>query len=547
VEHSLLHALQLLGTVVGLGGSTLMVAFVFPALRAKHLDQSAPRFAGQLNTSVAQWIFRGALVAAFAVIFGFFVDAAELDGRTVFGGVNPGLVWRFATMTTVGQLSLLRLAALVFTAAATRLPGNRKWGLVLVSSLAAVACEGLVCHAAAQPSGRTSAIAVELVHILAVSLWLGVLMHLLLARRAIESATDNGSMALVTEIVRRFSPIALAGACLLATSGLFLAVRYLCSPGAVFTSAYGLTLLVKMGLLVPLLYAGFVNYRRNRPGLEAAQTAGSEELRRGWLGRFGKTLELEATAGVLVIVVAGILASVSPPQKLETLRLTAAQLNAFKSPHLPRTVIPNPETFYGAQERTKADMRYAEFTHNWSGVMVCLLGSCWFLQSLGGRLGRWAEKSWPWLLIPLPVFVAVAADPEEWVLGKVGFAQIIQDPQLLEHQFGALLAFAVVGLGWLDQRLPAQRRPLGYTLPVVMILGSLLLLGHAHSNFTTTQDLTNLINVQHAIFGAFGLFAGVFRWLSLRGLIPAAQARLVWPVLVIGLGLFMAFYYRETI
>src|SRR3974390_834204 len=98
-----------------------------------------------------------------------------------------------------------------------------------------------------------------------------------------------------------------------------------------------------MGLLVPLLYAGFVNYRTNRPGLEAAQTAGSEESRRGWLGRFGKTLELEVTAGVLVIVVAGILASVSPPQKLETLRLTAVQLNAFKSPHLPRTVIDNPQ------------------------------------------------------------------------------------------------------------------------------------------------------------------------------------------------------------
>jgi hypothetical protein len=80
-----------------------------------------------------------------------------------------------------------------------------------------------------------------------------------------------------------------------------------------------------------------------------------------------------------------------------------------------------------------------------------------------------------------------------------------------------------------------------------MILGSLMLLGHAHSSFTTTQDLTNLINVQHAVFGAFGLFAGVFRWFSLRGLVPEAQARLVWPALVIGLGLFMAFCYRETI
>src|SRR5262249_34308274 len=109
-----------------------MVAFVFPALKARQQAQSPSLFAEQLNANVSRWIFRGAGVAAVAVIAGFFVDAAELDGRTVFGGVNPGLAWRFATMTTVGQLSLLRLTALVFTAVATRFPGNWKWGLALV-------------------------------------------------------------------------------------------------------------------------------------------------------------------------------------------------------------------------------------------------------------------------------------------------------------------------------------------------------------------------------------------------------------------------------
>ena len=128
-----------------------------------------------------------------------------------------------------------------------------------------------------------------------------------------------------------------------------------------------------------------------------------------------------------------------------------------------------------------------------------------------------------------------------------GSTTTVQDPQLLEHQLGALLAFVIVGLGWLDRRRPANRRPLGYMLPVLTVLGSLLLLGHAHSNFTTTQSLTNLINVQHAIFGAFGLFAGVVRWLSLRGLFPERAARLIWPSLIIGLGLFMAFCYRELV
>jgi hypothetical protein len=74
-----------------------------------------------------------------------------------------------------------------------------------------------------------------------------------------------------------------------------------------------------------------------------------------------------------------------------------------------------------------------------------------------------------------------------------------------------------------------------------------MLLGHAHSTFSNTQELTNMINVQHAVFGSFGLFAGVIRWLNLRRLLPDRTARLLWPLLVIGLGLYMAFGYREAV
>ena len=72
-------------------------------------------------------------------------------------------------------------------------------------------------------------------------------------------------------------------------------------------------------------------------------------------------------------------------------------------------------------------------------------------------------------------------------------------------------------------------------------------MGHAHSTFTASEKLGNLINVQHAIFGMFGLFAGTIRWLDLRGLFPGRIARMAWPSLVIGLALFMTFFYREVV
>src|SRR6516225_6008401 len=115
MEHSLLHALQLSGAVVALGGAILMLVFVYPALRATQVQQPQRFFAAQLEIRVARSILICGAVAVGAAALNFVVDTAEIDSRTIFGGFKPELIWRFATSTTVGRLSLLRLAALALT------------------------------------------------------------------------------------------------------------------------------------------------------------------------------------------------------------------------------------------------------------------------------------------------------------------------------------------------------------------------------------------------------------------------------------------------
>jgi putative copper export protein len=355
-------------------------------------------------------------------------------------------------------------------------------------------------------------------------------------------------MGLVSIIVRRFSPIALTMTSLLALSGWLMVFRFLGGIGAVLTSAYGLTLLVKLAVLVPAIVAGWVNYRVIRPAMMAqAGPAENVEVRRALLRRFGRMLELEVTAGILVITVAGILASVSPPGEGGAYRLTSLQAHAILSPHLPSIPFVSPASFYGASTRTLDDFRYAEFTHHWSGVMVCLLSIGWLVQGRGGRMGRWAGNSWPWLLIPFAAFVGVASDPEVWLLRRISLRQTLGDPQLLEHQLGAVIILLLVWLGWRDRGKLEDRRPLGYALPIILILGGILLLGHAHSTLTITEEVTNLINFQHAIFGAFIILGGMVRWLSLRQLFPQRTARVLWPGLILGLGLFMTFCYCELV
>jgi putative copper resistance protein D len=344
----------------------------------------------------------------------------------------------------------------------------------------------------------------------------------------------------------------------LSVSGMVASVRFLGHAKALVSSAYGLTLVIKLVLLQVAFFAGLMNQRLIRPGLLSLWQQGNglerESVRRtnalargARLQLFNRYLELELAAGLLVITVAGIVGSVSPPGELGRQELTFQQVSALLQPHWPRTTWPDPATFCGAVDRASGDLLYSEFMHNWSGVAVLLLGCCWLIESQGGRWAAWAGRVWPCLLVPLGIFIAYASDPEVWLLRTMSFYEVLRDPQILEHQLGALLVFALAWFAWRDAGRSGIQRPLGYALPVIMIGGGLLLLGHAHSMLNSGDELTGLISVQHAILGGLGLLSGTVRWWGLRRLIPIRAAAWLWPGFVIALGVFMAFFYREAV
>src|SRR5690606_26026917 len=173
----------------------------------------------------------------------------------------------------------------------------------------------------------------------------------------------------------------------------------------------------------------------------------------------------------------------------------------------------------------------------------------WLVQSVGGdslaaRIAAWV---WPAAFVPFAVFVAIASDPEVWPLGTVSPLVALTDPIVLEHRVGALMIVVLAWLGLREARRGGPHRPLGHALPIVMVVGSLLLLGHAHSSFSASDSLTTLINVQHAVLGGLGVLAGMVRWLQLRQLVPQRLAAFLWPTLVLAIGLFMTLSYRELV
>jgi len=558
MEHALLHALLLTGLLVAFGGPVAMLWLYAPSARLLGNDAGRDALLDALTRSVTRWTVYGALAAAFATFVDFFVSVAELHGETVFGGADLSEVVRFVTQTTVGLLSLACLAFLLLTALATWLPWKRRWWLVAALAFAAIVANGEVSHAAAQPGNNTLPVIAQIAHIVAAALWMGVLLHIFLARGVLLHDATGTRVAFVARVVRRFSPLALATTFLLGITGLVAAWRYLHSLETIFQSPYGLTLIVKLIMLSPAIFAGFINFRHIGPALAGLAkgtvvspgnpgTKGASPEISAVFSRFSRMLELEATAGLLVIAVAGILGSVSPPGDDGSQRLLPEQAHVFLLPRLPTTDVSGwdlPDDPHGVP---LAEKRYDEFTHNWSGIMVCLMGAAWLAISIGGRAGYWASRLLPILFIFFGLFIDLAGNPELWILRRYGLLEALANPILLEHQIGGGMLFVLAWLTWRDRKTPEALRPLGYPLAVIMIVGSLLLLGHAHSLTRLPDDFTIMVNVQHAFFGAFVLFAGTTRLLMLRGLVPARVARIAWPSFVICLGLFMAFFYREVI
>jgi copper transport protein len=248
---------------------------------------------------------------------GFGIQGAAAGGLGVRAIVRPSVVSGVLD-TRFGRLSALRLAFLLLGAfAAVRF---RRRGVVLaVSAVAVVATVALSGHAG---SGRWvgAAVVADVVHLLAISVWLGGLV--ILAGYVLRPAVVGGD---AEPVARTFSTVAVSSVALIVATGEFQAVRQVGEPSALVDTSYGRLLLVKVALVAAMVALGARNrswLRRRSVGASApAFAAGSgtslgpgaapasppSELRdlRRWVGT-------EAVVAAGVLVVAGLLVGAVP-------------------------------------------------------------------------------------------------------------------------------------------------------------------------------------------------------------------------------------------
>jgi copper transport protein len=205
--------------------------------------------------------------------------------------------------TSLGNDALMRLAPLVLAIAllvlAFRAQGlARRILLGGTGLLAAVALlvEATLSHAASQ-SFAPAEIALQWLHVTAVGVWLGGLVALLTQIRG--AATPEKS-----ELARRFALLAGFGLGIVALTGVLRSIVDIGTINALLTTEFGLLVLLKVALLIPIAALGALNHFLNVPragrDLRPLRRAGSIEL----------------TIGAAVLLVASILVNVAPPTEV---------------------------------------------------------------------------------------------------------------------------------------------------------------------------------------------------------------------------------------
>ena len=148
---------------------------------------------------------------------------------------------------------------------------------------------------------------VNAVHILAASTWLGTLLVLtIVGIRGVIGRGPSGTprATLVGDLVNSFSPLALSAACLVTLTGLTTAWMHLKRISSLWTTSYGITLIIKLIFVSMVVSLGAWNWRRVRPSLGDEGT----EL------TIRRSATMELTFSALVLLCTAVLVTLPSPR-----------------------------------------------------------------------------------------------------------------------------------------------------------------------------------------------------------------------------------------
>jgi putative copper resistance protein D len=361
------------------------------------------------------------------------------------------------------------------------------------------------------------------------------------------------------QMLRNFSQLAQVSVALLVAAGFGMSWTYVNSWRALYGTAYGVMLSVKLTLFATLLLLGAANYFIVR-GIRTDSGIGRRSLL-----RFG---EVEIGIGLAVILTAASMTSQPPSVDMGEYRVSMHEIVQRYAPRMPRFSSPDvaeisrstnqmeaeaaaagkvlPAEFVqgntGFNTNTWADLAWSEYNHNWAGLVVFVLGILALLSR--SRYFSWA-KIWPLAFLLLAVFLFFRADPENWPMGPNGFWESFKVTDVLQHRAAVVLIIVFAVFQYRVELGRVKSMAAALVFPAVCVIGGVVLLTHTHALTNVKEEL--LIELSHTPLAVLGILAGWSRWLELRLPVENGVRKYVawiWPVCFILVGMVLMDYHE---
>jgi copper transport protein len=178
-----------------------------------------------------------------------------------------------------------------------------------LGAAAALLVPGVSGHAG-QTSPRALSLALDWLHLVAGSVWIGGLIGLLVLWPSLPVAQRVAGLVVV---VPRFSNVAFLAVMTLLGSGIGASVVRLPTLASLWQTSYGQTILVKAGLLLGAMLVASVNLLRTKPQLVAA--AAQPEVGPGAPALLRRLVGVEVVLVSGAVLAAAVLSSLPPPPK----------------------------------------------------------------------------------------------------------------------------------------------------------------------------------------------------------------------------------------
>ena len=337
---------------------SLVGTFVFWCLiawPAFHRTKAAQPLQVRLDRRLLALAWASLLVALASGAGWLVIVASNMSGMPLTSVLQGGVAGIVLTQTRFGQVWMLRAALVVVIACCLAVQARTgkhaaSW-VGLLAAAAFIASLAWAGHGAAAEDVPLDAIHLpaDILHLLAAGAWLGALLPLVILLAQARRDGSTQAVAVARAATLRFSVLGMSSVGTLLVTGVVNTWFLSGSVPALLGTLYGQLLLVKIALFMAMIAVASLNQRRFLPRL--ADGTSEAPLRVRAVGQIGRYASIEASLGVLVLAVVGIIGILPPGLHTEPrwplpFRLDFGEIAAGR----PGIVSAYPTTFYASTQ-----------------------------------------------------------------------------------------------------------------------------------------------------------------------------------------------------